>query len=384
MNWVSKIRRQLGLKLFISYLIIIITGIIVLAVSAEFVIPSAFNRHMGAMMGDGGMMGGMMMDDMSTDLYSNFRSAMGEALLRAGLAAFMVAVGVSIFISRRVVSPVQEMTTASQYIAEGHYDQRVQVPGDIASGDLDELAQLALSFNQMAEKLYQTENMRRQLIGDVSHELRTPLTTIKGSMEGLIDGILPSTPETFQNIYQEADRLQRLVADLQELSRVESGAVPLHLEPQDIAPLIESVIHRLNPQFQEKGVSLTVEISPALPQIFIDGDRISQVLINLLGNALQHTPEEGNVSLKAQQSGKMIEVRVQDSGTGISAEHLPHLFTRFYRADKSRSRAKGGSGIGLTIAKHLIEAHGGQIWAESEGPGKGSTFSFTLPTTTKF
>jgi histidine kinase len=203
-------------------------------------------------------------------------------------------------------------------------------------------------------------------------------------MEGLIDGILPSTPETFQNIYQEADRLQRLVADLQELSRVESGAVPLHLEPQDIAPLIESVIHRLNPQFQEKGVSLTVEVSPALPQIFIDGDRISQVLINLLGNALQHTPEEGNVSLKAQQSGKMIEVRVQDSGTGISAEHLPHLFTRFYRADKSRSRAKGGSGIGLTIAKHLIEAHGGQIWAESEGPGKGSTFSFTLPTTTKF
>ena len=132
MNVISKIRRRLGLKLFISYLIIIITGIIVLAVSAEFVIPSAFNRHMGAMMGDSGMMGGMMMDDMSTDLYSNFRSAMGEALLRAGLAAFMVAVGVSIFISRRVVSPVQEMTTASQYIAEGHYDLRVQVPGDVA------------------------------------------------------------------------------------------------------------------------------------------------------------------------------------------------------------------------------------------------------------
>jgi histidine kinase len=380
MNIVSKIRSRLGLKLFISYLIIIITGIIVLAASAEFVIPSAFNRHMGVMMGDSGMMGGMMMDDMSNDLYTNFRSAMGEALLRAGLAAFMVAVGVSIFISRRVVSPVQEMTTASQYIAEGHYDLRVQVPGDVASGDLDELAQLALSFNQMAEKLYQTENMRSQLIGDVSHELRTPLTTIKGSMEGLIDGILPPTPETFQKIYQDADRLQRLVADLQELSRVESGAVPLHLEPRDIFPLIESVVHRLNPQFQEKAVSLDVEVSPVLPQVLIDGDRISQVLINLLGNALQHTPEEGDVSLTAQQIGKMIEVCVKDSGTGISAEHLPHLFTRFYRVDKSRSRVRGGSGIGLTIAKHLIEAHGGRIWAESKGIGQGSTFNFTLPT----
>jgi histidine kinase len=305
---------------------------------------------------------------------------MGEALLRAGLAAFMVAVGVSIFISRRVVSPVQEMTTASQYIAEGHYDLRVQVPGDVASGDLDELAQLALSFNQMAEKLYQTENMRSQLIGDVSHELRTPLTTIKGSMEGLIDGILPPTPETFQKIYQDADRLQRLVADLQELSRVESGAVPLHLEPRNIFPLIESVVHRLNPQFQEKAVSLDVEVSPVLPQVLIDGDRISQVLINLLGNALQHTPEEGDVSLTAQQIGKMIEVCVKDSGTGISAEHLPHLFTRFYRVDKSRSRVRGGSGIGLTIAKHLIEAHGGRIWAESKGIGQGSTFNFTLPT----
>jgi histidine kinase len=379
------IRRRLGVKLFISYLVIIVTGILVLAISAEFVIPSAFNRHMGTMMGGSGVMAGMDMmmgEDMSNDLYVNFRTAMGEALLRAGLAAFVVAFGVSVFVSRRVVSPVQEMTIASQYIAEGHYEQRVEIPGDVATSDLDELAQLAISFNQMAEKLAQTENMRRQLIGDVSHELRTPLTAIKGSMEGLLDGVLPPTPETFQNIHLEADRLQRLVSDLEELSRVEAGAVRLELEPGDITPLIESVTQRLKPQFQEKKISLDIETPPSVPVVMIDEDRISQVLINLLGNALQYTPEVGHVSLTAQIMDNEIAVSVKDSGIGIPVEHLPHLFTRFYRVDKSRSRAGGGSGIGLTITKHLVEAHGGRIWVESEGSNKGSTFKFTLPIAT--
>jgi signal transduction histidine kinase len=384
MNMLSHIRRRLGLKLFISYLVIIITGIIVLAVSAEFVIPSAFNRHMSAMMSDSGIVGGMMGEDMNSNLYTNFRSAVGEALFRAGLAAFVVAVGVSVYISRRIVSPIQEMTTASQHIADGHYDQRVQVPGNIASGDLDELAQLALSFNQMAEKLYQTENMRIQLIGDISHELRTPLTAIKGSMEGLLDEVLSPTTATFQQIYLEADRLQRLVADLQELSRVEAGEVSLHTIKQDISSLIESVAYRLSPQFQDKEVALDVDLPPALPHVLVDEDRFSQVLINLLGNALQYTPEGGKVSLSAQQVGQEIQVRVKDTGIGIPAEHLQHIFARFYRVDKSRSRVGGGSGIGLTIARHLVEAHGGRIWVESEGSGKGSMVAFTLPITNGF
>jgi len=376
MDLISKIRSRLGLKLFISYLFVIFTGILVLGVSTEFVVPSAFKNHMSAMMADNRMMGGMM-GDMSTDLYVNFRAAMAEALFRAGLTAFVVAVGVSIFISRRVVSPVQEMTLVSQHIADGHYDQRVDIPG--SPQNADELEQLAISFNQMAEKLSQTENMRRQLIGDVSHELRTPLTAIKGSMEGLIDGVLPATPETFQNIYREADRLQRLVADLQELSRVEAGAISLKLESCDIDMLIQSVTQRLQPQFDEKGITLALEIPSKLPQVLADEDRISQVLINLLGNSLQYTPENGRVTLAVQRMGKDLQISIQDTGMGIPAEHLSHLFTRFYRVDKSRSRAGGGSGIGLTIAKHLVEAHGSRIWAESEGTGKGSTFTFTLP-----
>lgn len=380
MKILLKIRRSLGLKLFISYLIIIITGVLVLVTSIEFVIPSAFNRHMGAMMGNGSVIGmGMMGNDMSSDLYDSFRSAVGEALLRAGLAAFVVAVVVSIFVSQRVVSPVQEMTTASQYIAEGHYDQRVEIPGGVSSGDLDELAQLAISFNNMAEKLYQTENMRRQLIGDISHELRTPLTTIKGSMEGLLDGVLPPTPETFQNIYREADRLQRLVADLQELSRVEAGAVSLELHPVDISLQVEAVFQRMRSQFDDKGVNLELRITPEMPLVLADEDRISQILINLLGNALQYTLEDGQVSVTAKQVGTEIQICVMDTGIGVPVEHIHHVFTRFYRVDESRSRPGGGSGIGLTIAKHLVEAHGGRLWVESEGIGKGSSFNFTVP-----
>jgi len=384
----ARIHRYLGAKLFISYLVIILVCVLVLATSAEFAIPTAYEHHMTNMMGNNSMMG--MMGDMDTDLYTRFNDAVNEALTRAALAASIAAVVVSIFISRQVVAPVREMMTASRHIAEGQYDQRVQIAGDPTDGD--ELAQLAISFNQMAEKLSQTEDLRRQLIGDVSHELRTPLTAIKGSMEGLLDGVLPPTPETFQTIHREADRLQRLVDDLQELSRVEVGAVPLNLEPQNIAPTIESVVQRLRPQFQEKGISLDLDILPSLPIVLFDGDRLSQVLINLLGNALQHTAAGGKVSVHCsvvrgkthQQSttDQCILITVKDSGTGISAEHLPHLFTRFYRVDKSRSRAVGGSGIGLTIAKHLVEAQGGHIWAESEGIGKGSTFMFTLPVIT--
>jgi len=373
------IRQHLGVKLFLSYLVVIVVGIIVLATSAEFAIPPAFDRHMANMM-DGSMMGMNMMGEMGTDLFTNFTKAFNEALTFAALAAFIAAVAVSFFVSRQVTSPVRAMMTASRKIADGHYDQRVNIAGSPEDGD--ELTQLALSFNQMAEKLAQTENMRRQLIGDVSHELRTPLTAIKGSMEGLLDGVLPPTPETFQNIHREADRLQRLVADLQELSRVEAGAIPMELKPGDIIPLIESVAQRLLPQFQEKEISLAIEIPSSLPVVLMDDDRISQVLINILGNALQYTHEGGHISLKAQVLGKEIEMCVKDSGIGIPADHLPHLFTRFYRVDKSRSRARGGSGIGLTITKHIIESHSGRIWAESEGAGEGSTFSFRLPVVT--
>ena len=367
-------------KLMASYIIVICVGVVTLILTAEVAIPTAFSRHMLSMQ--------MMMNQFGTshemglmadDLFTNFRTAVTEAVLVSSAMALITAVIVSIFVSRRVVTPISKMTQASQRIAAGRYRERVMVPGR------DELAQLADSFNQMAETLEQTETMRRNLIADVAHELRTPLSSIKGYMEGLIDKVLPAEAGTYQQIYEEADRLQRLVTNLHELSRVEAGAFELDSKPMAITDLIEHIALRLKPQFDEKGITLDLDLTSNLPDIRIDEDRISQVLVNLIGNALQYTPQGGKVTVAAQHCHNVAEaqnhllITVSDTGLGISPEQLPHLFTRFYRVDKSRSRIGGGSGIGLTIAKYLVEAHGGRIWAESHGKGRGSIFGFSLP-----
>jgi signal transduction histidine kinase len=376
---VTLFRRHLAAKLFLSYLVIIVVGVMVLASAAELTIPRSFDRHMSAMsawmmnmMGDSGIM-------MEMDLFTNFRAAVREALAYAALAAFMVAVLASLLVSRQVVAPVKAMTSASQRIAEGHYDERVHLSGDLDEGEQDELSQLARSFNQMAAQLEKIETLRRQLIGDVAHELRTPLTTIKGSLEGLMDGVLPMEVETFQQIYKEADRLQKLVTDLQELSRVEAGAYELSPQPMEISQLVEMTVARIERQFEEKGVNLESDLSPGLPPVLVDEHRFGQIMLNLVGNALQYTPSGGSVTIRANRVGSEVQVLVSDTGIGIPVDQQSQIFTRFYRVDKSRSRVGGGSGIGLTIVKHLVEAHGGRIWVQSSGQGKGSRFTFTIP-----
>ncbi|MEW6404699.1 MAG: ATP-binding protein [Chloroflexota bacterium] len=381
------IRSRLGLKLFFSYLIVILVGMAVVGITTNLTTPRAYARHlsfmeqqigmgMGPMMGQGfgqgqgqGQGGGMM-----ADFYQNFQASFNESLIIAVAVATVLAVVVSFIFSRSIVSPVRAMMGASERIARGHYDERVQ------SDAPDELGQLASSFNQMAEQLEQVEAMRRRLIGDVTHELRTPLTAIKGSAEGLMDGILPANDETYQQIHAEAERLSRLVDDLQELSRVESRAFQLELRDLDAAALIRTVAKRLQHQFDEKRVTLDLSLSPRPITLHADEDRIVQVLTNLAGNALQYTPAGGQVTISVEPTGDAARFSVKDTGIGIPPGHLPHIFDRFYRVDKSRSRARGGSGIGLTIARHLVEAHGGRIWAESEGEGRGSTFVFIVPT----
>ncbi len=358
------VRRHLGAKLFLSYLAILGIGVAVLILTSQSILPASFSHHMQGlgldqMMGGGrpgqgqgqglGGPGGM------AQLYADFRAGFNEALAYAVLAAVVVALALSLFFSRSVIAPLRAMSAASQRMSEGRYEERVQVRG------ADELAQLAARFNQMAEKLQQVEAMRRQLIGDVSHELRTPLTAIKGSMEGLIDGILPASEETYEQIHAEADRLNRLVDDLQELSRVEARAFELDIRALDVSAVVRTVTKRLAPQFQSRKIALGLELSPDLPRVLADEDRLVQILTNLVGNALQYTPESGKVSIGARRSEGEIVISVRDTGIGIPPEHLAHIFDRFYRVDKSRSRrAGGGSGIGLTIARALAEAQGGQ------------------------
>lgn len=384
---IEYIRHHLGVKLFLSYLAVILVGILILATTTRFTLPAAFEHNMGAMQQMMNNHSGMMMggnrgpgqgfapwgQGMRSDFYDSYRASFTETLTLAIVAAVVVAVVLSLIFSRSVVAPVRAMMTATCRIAEGCYDERVQTSSS------DELGQLAHSFNQMAGQLEQVETMRRQLIGDVTHELRTPLTSIKGSMEGLMDGVLPATEETFEQVHQEADRLSRLVDDLQELSRVESGAYSLDLRPVNVSVLVGTVVKRLRQQFDDKRVQLIQRLPADTPRVMADEDRIVQVITNILGNAQQYTGDGGSVVINAGRTGNDVYLSVEDTGAGIPAEHIPHIFSRFYRVDKSRSRAGGGSGIGLTIAKHLVEAHGGRLWAESEGEGKGSKFTFTLP-----
>lgn len=371
----KKFRSTLAVKLFLSYLVILLIGGAVLALVVELVIPAAYERHViGPQRGIGSSI--TRPRDM---ILEQFRSGVNEALLIAAGIALLAAILVSLLISRRIILPLRDITQASLRISAGQYNQRVNTQG-LSAGQDDELAQLAQAFNQMAEKLENTERMRSQLIGDVSHELLTPLTAIKGSMEALVDGILPATPETFEQVEQEADRLQRLARDLQELSRVEAGAYKLEMQPIYLPELLQTAIERVQTQFMLKEVQLISQFSPELPSVQADPDRLLQVLINLLSNAYQYSTAGGQVVLKAAAQSNEVLISVKDNGMGIPAEHLPHLFTRFYRVDKSRSRQSGGgSGIGLAIARHLVEAHGGTIWAESAGLGQGSTFTFTLP-----
>ncbi|MCF6278525.1 MAG: ATP-binding protein [Anaerolineales bacterium] len=378
------IRKHLGVKLFLSYLAVIGIGALVLTVATGLALPTAFERHLGAsqqllLNGDigagqgarGGRFGEM---GAGKTLFDDFKASFNDAIVVSGIVALIVGLLASWLFSRGVVAPVRALMTASSRIAEGHYADRV------ADNRSDELGLLARSFNQMAEQLEQVENMRRQLIGDVSHELRTPLTAIKGSMEGLIDGVLTADEETYLQIHQETNRLGRLVDDLQELSRVEAGAIQMEMRPVRLSNVVETVAKRLGYQFDAQRIALVLDLPPELPRVLADEDRIIQVLTNLLGNALRHTPEGGTVRVAAFSGDGEVIVSVADTGIGIAQEHLAQIFTRFYRVDKSRSRQTGGgSGIGLTVAKYLVEAHGGKIWVESGGANQGAKFSFSLP-----
>jgi histidine kinase len=374
------LRTHLVWKVFLSYVLVVLVGAIILITAASLSVPAAFERHMASMneiMNNANAMGNN--QQMQSELFSQYTTAVYEAVTYAALAALIAAILASFFISRQVVTPMLHMMSLSQRIAEGEYQERLALPGGQQADQTDELGQLALRFNQMADKLEKTETMRRQLIGDVTHELRTPLTAVKGYLEGLMDGVLPADPETYEQIHSEIDRLQRLVNDLQELSRVEAGAIQLNLAPVPPERLIERIQSTFGRQFEDKNIQLVTDVEPGLPNLFVDKDRIIQVLTNLAGNALQYTPNGGKVSISVRREKSEILFAVKDTGIGISTEQLTFIFNRFYRTDKSRNRASGGSGIGLTIAKALVQAHQGKIWAESNGEGKGSTFSFLIP-----
>ncbi|MBI2323206.1 MAG: HAMP domain-containing histidine kinase [Chloroflexi bacterium] len=372
----TRVSRSLHAKLLAAHLVVVAVGIGTVYVAATSTAPRLFDYHVATMM-RGTSMGSGMMGRMGEvfdlTIAEAFRNALDQALLIATVVALVAALGVSAFAAQRVVGPVRRLALAARRIAAGHYAERVP------AGDIDELATLAESFNAMAAVLESSERRRLELLGDVAHELRTPISTLEGYLEGLLDGVVEPHAQTWALLREEAGRLRRLVEDLHELSRVEAQQVPLNIAIVSPAAIVEPTVARLAADFAAKGVALRVTLPKDLPPVRADRDRAIQVLTNLLSNALRYTLAPGEVEVSATRDGPAVRVAVRDTGVGIAPEHLPHVFERFYRIDKSRSRTLGGTGIGLTIARALSEAMGGRIWAASDGPGRGATFAFTLP-----
>jgi signal transduction histidine kinase len=299
-------------------------------------------------------------------------SSINRFLLWGGFIAIALAVIIAFFLSRRILSPIRALTRTARKLGQGDLSQRVQVQ------DRGEVGELGLTFNSMAEEMERTEKLHRNMVADVAHEIRTPLSNVAGYLEAIRDDVIKADPATIASLSEEVDLLSRLVNDLQVLALADAGELTLVRQGEDITQLIDQSIKAIRIKATDKGLNVSTVIEPDLPPVNIDYHRISQVLHNLLANAITHTPAGGSITVSAARKDQWVEVSVTDTGEGIPAEDTPNMFERFYRVDKSRSRPGGGSGLGLTIAKRMVEAHGGTISVQSE-QGKGSRFYFTLP-----
>ncbi len=302
-----------------------------------------------------------------------FLGGLRRALWQAGLIAGLLGVFLGLLLSRTLAAPLARLTAAARAVAAGDLSQRVPETGP------EEVAELGRAFNQMTAALGRAEELRRNMVIDIAHELRTPLTVIQGGLQAILDGVYPLRIEEIAAIYDETRLLSRLIDDLRELAQAEAGQLTLERRPVPIADLVQAAIAGFAPVAEERGIRLEAQIPSELPPVDVDPDRIHQVLRNLVVNALRHTPPGGRIQISAEAAPSgFITLRVRDTGSGIAPEDLPYVFERFWRADRSRARESGGAGLGLAIARHLVEAHGGRIGVESR-PGQGATFWFTLP-----
>ena len=358
--------RSLRARLLLANLVVAGAALGTVIVAVSLVGPGYFAEAMGHRPGD--PVGAFM--DAATR--AAFGDAIRNALIAAGLMTLISSIVVSLALSAAIAGPVARLAEAARRIAHGHYAERV--PAD----EPGEFGDLAASFNAMTGSLEATEHRRLQLVGDVAHELRTPLATIDGYLEGLEDGVIQPTTATWRMLRDETSRLTGLVNDLQELWRAEARQLPLTIEPVDAGTIGREVVER----FARQATSRRISIEADLPDGLIaqaDRGRLAQIVGNYLSNAVRYSPEGSTVTVRARRAGPQVELAVRDRGPGLTREEQSRVFERFYRVDPSRSRALGGSGIGLAIARALAEAMGGSVRAESDGPGAGSTFLVALP-----
>lgn len=363
MTWPSL---RIGTRLLLAQALVLIAAVATAGIIAAVVGPPIFHAH---------MLRADHPPDPSEQMHVEeaYRTASLLSLGIAVAASALFALAVSWYLTRRFQQPLLALTRAASRVSEGHYDTAVPPAG--AGPELDDLA---TAFNTMAEALAHTEDTRRGLLSDLSHELRTPVATLTAYLEGIHDGITQWNDGTRQVLADQVDRLARLAKDLDAVSRAEEGRLTLEPAPLFVGDLVEAAVQAQDDAYRAKGVQLAIARSEDA-RVTADRSRLLQVLANLLDNARRHTPAGGTVTITWQSSHESLTISVRDTGDGIPAAQLPHIFERFYRGDTARDREQQGSGIGLTISRAIAEAHGGTLHAESNGPGTGSTFTLTLP-----
>ncbi|MFW0153573.1 sensor histidine kinase [Mycobacterium sp. smrl_JER01] len=359
--------RGIGLRLLAAQAIVLAAGAATTAVVAAVVGPPLFREHLHR----AGVPTGSPEEIHAEEAYGYATVlSIGGALAVSALAALAV----SFYVSRRLQRSITEVAAAATDVADGNYDIRVSPPhlGD----DFDALA---TAFNQMASRLQAVDSTRQQLFGDLAHEIRTPVAVLEAYFEALEDGVRTLTPRTAAMLRDQTRRLVRFSDDVAALAKAEESAVSMSYATIDVDRLTRHCVSAVQERYDTKGVGLRVHLQQVLPPLWADEQRLSQVLGNLLENALRHTPPGGSVHLHCRREGDHVQIAVADTGEGIAAEHVTRVFERFYRADTARDRAHGGAGLGLAIAKALVEAHGGSISVASAGPGAGATFTIDLP-----
>ena len=361
-------RGGLASRLMLAQVLVLGASVVTAAVVAAIVGPPLFHEHL--------LEAGLAPDSpLLAHVEQAYRDASLVSLAVALVISLACAAAVTWYVTRRMQAPLGALSNAAREVSRGHFGARV---GPLGAGtEFDELRQ---AFNLMASQLEQTEDTRRRLLSDLAHELRTPIATLTVYCEGLRDGVTTWSAETERVMTDQTERLARLAADLDDVSRAEEGRLTLELSATPVRELIWSGAQAKREAFARQGVKLDVRAAEA-PDVRVQADsrRVGQVLDNLLGNALRHTPRGGAVQLFARAVTEAVEIVVADTGDGMSADQLPHVFERFYRGDTARDRDRAGSGLGLTISRAIADAHGGSLVASSPGPGRGSTFILTLP-----
>lgn len=361
-------RSGLAARLLVAQAMVLVAGAVTTWIVASVVGPTIFRDHLSRA-------GLAQSATESRHVEEAFSSALVVSIGIALLAAMAAALTVTWYFTRRVQRSIDSVAAAATGIAAGQYSARVPDPG---LGT--EFATLAATYNQLAGRLEETEVTRRRMLADLAHEMRTPLATIDAHLEGIEDGVRLADASTLEIIRNSTSRLRRLAEDIRAVSNAEEGRLQINLQRVDAGTLAIAAVTSAEHRYDARQVSLEIQVDTRR-QVLADPDRLGQVLSNLLDNALRHTPEHGTVRVRCSDDGAWVAFTISDNGEGIAAEYLDHVFDRFYRVDSARDRAHGGSGIGLSIAKALVETHGGHISAVSPGTGHGATFTVRVRAT---